>query len=69
MIEYEAATLGWHTLRHRGTILKALKQAERDLLSAAAEVPEHSSVHQRRVREAKRYRYVHDRIVKLTSSG
>ncbi len=69
MLEAEAATLGWHTLRHRGTLLKALKQAERDMLSAAAEVPEHCTVHKRRMNEAKRYRYVHDRIVKLTSKG
>ncbi len=65
MLESEAATLGWHVRLHRVRILCALKHAERDLLNAAAEVPEHSSVHRRRMREAKRYRLVHDRMVKL----
>lgn len=64
--EYEAATLGYHCLRHMGTILKSLRNSERCALEAAARLPEDSPVRLRQQRQAKRLRSVHDRLVKLT---
>lgn len=64
--DYEAATLGYHCLRHRSTILKALRQSERCALLAADQLPENSPERLRCVRQAKRLRSVHDRLLKLT---
>lgn len=64
--DYEAATLGYHCLRHRNTILKSLRNSERCALEAAARLPENSPEQLRQLRQAKRLRSVHDRLLKLT---